>query len=655
MEFLMLALQYKRRCVHCGNIGRPELLGKYSVIGFVFWGVLLTSFFVPVLFSLTFLLLFWMLFTRQVVCQFCGKELLTFEQVRATYKDAREDDDEVAQNPNDVNTSVNNGLVHKEKCTLDDCYINEIVQRIDRLSETLGAAEKVTIYHGFKKGERMPFEDVERQLALVSRTGSQIQNELIEHQSSKNDLGNLVDLCLMYVNRLVENTNNLRVITEKLKQSSGGGKRYGFFQFRKDTKEWDRNTKKLINVRSNVELFLRNMMKSPSAQAFEYCHSTNKSSTSKEKSRTQRRRLHSPVAELVRQTIDIQAHLEKFGANEPDAALSFNRKQFNEYAAGIMWNCSLNIFDRISDDEFLVEEFSFCNGNLLFIECAIFPSLAIISLTQNGYLDTLSDSSPSVEFEGFYEVLEIITSNLETYYDSFKEDLPEFQQQRVEHYFFIEDAVDWFKAICSMFYMVFRARSLEDTSNISSELVLVQPELEGRFGIWTAVQNIAESELNSALEKLKLVIYEYSEDDGFTEDHDPVAEALLDEIGEISENDIKVAFNEIQNQLMEEDEFSHYKYNDKPVSLSSYNQAILHNISYSQYKDTLSSLKSNDEHFKRLQYETIRSSFELGKSYKDVCSLLINAIKHTQLNYKDGIEYLESINKALIEDIGSKN
>jgi hypothetical protein len=114
--------------------------------------------------------------------------------------------------------------------------------------------------------------------------GSEIQHELMHHQKKGSgvNLETLVDLCLMYVNRLLKNTKNLKDITENLKQSSGGGKRYGFFKFRKATKEWDRNTKKLINVRSNVELFLRNTIKNASIPAPESSHAPN-SSISKEK------------------------------------------------------------------------------------------------------------------------------------------------------------------------------------------------------------------------------------------------------------------------------------------------------------------------------------------------------------------------------------
>ncbi|HIF60514.1 MAG TPA: J domain-containing protein [Rhodospirillales bacterium] len=90
----MLALQTKRRCIHCGNIGRPELnWGIASFIGGIFWGALIISFFVPVLFFATGLLLLWMFFTRQVVCQHCGKELLTYEEVRSTYTKDEYDDD----------------------------------------------------------------------------------------------------------------------------------------------------------------------------------------------------------------------------------------------------------------------------------------------------------------------------------------------------------------------------------------------------------------------------------------------------------------------------------------------------------------------------------------------------------------------------------
>ncbi len=136
----------------------------------------------------------------------------------------------------------------------------DIVSRIDQLSKLLASTEKMTIYHGFKGGARIPFEEAEEQLAVISKTGAELHKDLIQYKDQENDEAhnNLINLCIMYANRLLENTEILKDITRKLKQSSDGGKKYGFFKLRKDTKEWERNTKKLIKVRSNVELLLEN-------------------------------------------------------------------------------------------------------------------------------------------------------------------------------------------------------------------------------------------------------------------------------------------------------------------------------------------------------------------------------------------------------------
>ena len=133
----------------------------------------------------------------------------------------------------------------------------EIVNRLDQLSELLASTEKMTIYHGFKGGAPMPFEEANNQLAQINDVGSQIKEDLMQIGSPK-DFENINNLCITYVNRILENRRTLDEITDKLNQFSNGGKKYGFFKFRKDTKEWERNTKKLLNVHSNVHLFLRN-------------------------------------------------------------------------------------------------------------------------------------------------------------------------------------------------------------------------------------------------------------------------------------------------------------------------------------------------------------------------------------------------------------
>lgn len=140
---------------------------------------------------------------------------------------------------------------------LNNDSAKEIVGRLDQLSELLASTEKMTIYHGFKAGAPMPFDVAEDQLAKINKTCSDISKKLAQQQDSEGS-GSIDNLVTMYVNRLLENTKLLGEITEKLKQQSNGGKKYGFFKFRSDTKEWERSTKKLINVRSNLELFMRN-------------------------------------------------------------------------------------------------------------------------------------------------------------------------------------------------------------------------------------------------------------------------------------------------------------------------------------------------------------------------------------------------------------
>lgn len=137
--------------------------------------------------------------------------------------------------------------------------VGEIVEDIDQLSELLASTEKMTIYHGFKGGARAPFEQAEAQIARIRESGPTLRNELqlLKEQNEDKDSGVVINLSVGYLSRVLENAELMSDITQKLKRSSDGGKRYGFFAFRKDSKNWDRSTKKLLNIRSNVELLLR--------------------------------------------------------------------------------------------------------------------------------------------------------------------------------------------------------------------------------------------------------------------------------------------------------------------------------------------------------------------------------------------------------------
>ncbi|MCU7934470.1 MAG: hypothetical protein KZQ99_06255 [Candidatus Thiodiazotropha sp. (ex Dulcina madagascariensis)] len=121
---------------------------------------------------------------------------------------------------------------------LSNDVAKEIVSRLDKLSELLATTEKMTIYHGFKGGTPMPFDLAEEQLDLIKKTCSDI-NKILVQQQDQNGAGNIDNLVHMYVNRILENTKCLGEITEKLKQQANGGKKYGFFKFRSDTKEWE--------------------------------------------------------------------------------------------------------------------------------------------------------------------------------------------------------------------------------------------------------------------------------------------------------------------------------------------------------------------------------------------------------------------------------
>ncbi len=132
----------------------------------------------------------------------------------------------------------------------------DLVVQLDKLAELLASASKMTIYHGFKGGQPMPFREAEDHMSQINNICSEVGNILSKQQDSDSD--NVKILINMYVNRLKENTIFLGEVTEKLKQQANGSKKYGFFKFRSDSKEWERNTKKLINVRSNLELFMRN-------------------------------------------------------------------------------------------------------------------------------------------------------------------------------------------------------------------------------------------------------------------------------------------------------------------------------------------------------------------------------------------------------------
>ena len=139
--------------------------------------------------------------------------------------------------------------------------IRKLVGRIDGLVEMLASTEKMTIYSGFRGGKPIPLEQASEKLEVISEEISKIEAALdnMQYEESESEISSLLNLCMMYLNRLRQNTDTMKGIVGKFKSSQEGGKSYGFFKMRKDAKEWDRDTKKLLNVRSNVELFLRNI------------------------------------------------------------------------------------------------------------------------------------------------------------------------------------------------------------------------------------------------------------------------------------------------------------------------------------------------------------------------------------------------------------
>jgi hypothetical protein len=135
--------------------------------------------------------------------------------------------------------------------------IENAIESLDQLSNTLAAAQDMTIYHGFKRGERTPYEQGLGLLDNIQTEASRLRDELLQFQDQEEG-SSLIMLCTTYSNRLIQNAELLRDITQKLKRFADGGPKYGFWKFRKDSKVWKQNIAKLVNVRSNVALFLRN-------------------------------------------------------------------------------------------------------------------------------------------------------------------------------------------------------------------------------------------------------------------------------------------------------------------------------------------------------------------------------------------------------------
>lgn len=137
--------------------------------------------------------------------------------------------------------------------------IRDLIGQLDRLVEMLASTEKMTIYGGFRGGAPLPLGQASETLESISKESSEIESALdgLQHQDADSELASLVNLCRTYLNRLRQNTETMKGIVGKFKAFQEGGEKYGFFKLRKDAKEWDRDTKKLLNIRSNVELFLR--------------------------------------------------------------------------------------------------------------------------------------------------------------------------------------------------------------------------------------------------------------------------------------------------------------------------------------------------------------------------------------------------------------
>lgn len=92
----MLALQTRKSCYRCGYFGRPRLTGLPAKAKVLLWPLVLASLVYPIFLIFLGALFLWLFLTREVVCDQCGKEILSFDEMRANYSHSGDSDDDHA-------------------------------------------------------------------------------------------------------------------------------------------------------------------------------------------------------------------------------------------------------------------------------------------------------------------------------------------------------------------------------------------------------------------------------------------------------------------------------------------------------------------------------------------------------------------------------
>lgn len=86
-------------------------------------------------------------------------------------------------------------------------------------------------------------------------------------------------------------------------------------------------------------------------------------------------------------------------------------------------------------------------------------------------------------------------------------------------------------------------------------------------------------------------------------------------------------------------------------ALTEYSKGVERYVSYSKHLDTLYNLRLTDASFNSIQNQLIENAFLLEKPHESVCLWLIDAIKRIEINHSEGLQFLEDINKSLLEEM----
>lgn len=97
---------------------------------------------------------------------------------------------------------------------------------------------------------------------------------------------------------------------------------------------------------------------------------------------------------------------------------------------------------------------------------------------------------------------------------------------------------------------------------------------------------------------------------------------------------------------------SYSEFNSEIKSLSDYESAVNHYISWTNHLEALYVIRAVDEDFERLEKEVVMNSYRSNASHKVTGLLIVDAIRVFNTSHSNGVEFLRNLNDSLLDDLG---